>query len=231
MVTGREALWLHGVDLAPQGAIHLLVPPSGRGRTDGSVSVERTDRLPDALWCNGFPTAPVPRAVVDACRRTLVEREVREVVSSAPVQEVRAELAFVGGRGTSVLRRVLSEVDRGVRSLSERVVTGVVEDAGLPPPRWSVRLSTVADVHLGVVDAWWDEVGLAWDVDLRQPWSPRGEAAMAARGARLRAVGVVPVCTSAQRLAGDRAGVVAELREGYRVAASLPRPEVVVHLG
>jgi len=233
VVTGREALWLHGMAVPPLGAIHLLVPSSARGRSDGSVAAERTDRMPDALWRRGFPTAPTARALVDACRRTPSVEEVRALALGGPVPlaAIRRELASTSATGVGALRRVLSEVDRGVRSAGTRIAASLVDRAGLPPPRWSVRLSTPNDVHLGIVDAWWDEVGLAWDADLHRPWAPSSHRATLTRAARLTAAGVIPVHTAPARIRDDTAAVVAELRGAYRLAADLPRPEVVAHKG
>lgn len=234
VVTGREALWLHGLPVPPLGAIHLLVPAGRAARSDGEVVVERTTRLPDPLWRAGFPVAPLPRALVDAGRRTPSADEARALVleavhrGGASLDHVHAELARAPGRGAAALRRALAEIDRGVRSAGARAAREVVARAGLPPPRWGARLSTARNVHLGVVDAWWDDVGLAWDADLLRPWAPRDGAAAAARAARFLAVGVVAVRTAPDRLREEPAAVADELRAARGLAAARPRPGVVV---
>ncbi|WP_424184918.1 hypothetical protein ACOBQX_23925 [Actinokineospora sp. G85] len=232
VITGREALWLHGADVPPSGAIHLVVPANSRSRADGSVLVERTSRIPEALWRKGFPTAPAARAVVDACKRTASEKEVRALAlaNSVALSAIRAEVAEASPRGTVVLRRVLAEVDRGVRSAGTRIVTELIRRAGLPTPKWTVRLTTSDDVHLGIVDAWWGDVGLAWDADVHRPWAPRDQASASARVARLTARGVVALHTEPARIRDDTAAVIAELRGAYRAAADRPRPKVVAHL-
>ncbi|WP_091457200.1 hypothetical protein [Actinokineospora iranica] len=234
VVTGREAMWLNGMPVTPLGAIHLVVPDHVRGRADGSVTVERTIRMPDPLYRRGFPTAPLARATVDACRRTPSAGEIRVLVSEAvhrggvPLSLLHEELARGPSAGTTLLRRVLAEIDRKVRSAGARIAAELVDLAGLPQPTWTARLSTVHDVHLAVVDAWWDNVGLAWDADIHRPWAPRPGLLASTRAARLTAAGIVAVRTEPPRVRDDTAAVVEELRGAYRLASARPRPEVIV---
>ncbi|WP_157440367.1 hypothetical protein [Actinokineospora inagensis] len=232
VVTGREALWLNGVSVPPRGAVHLVVPVERPSRADGSVIVEHSTRMPDPLWRRGIPTAPVARATVDACRRMSVAEEVRALIRTTedhvPIGDLHGELARAPARGTMTLRRVLADIDRGLRADSARAAADLIALAGLPPPRWTARLSTVADVHLAVVDAWWDDIGLAWDCDLHQPWNPRPETRALTRAARLTAVGIVPVHTDPARVLLEPRAVAGELRGAYQLATARPRPRVVM---
>ncbi|RLK55263.1 hypothetical protein [Actinokineospora cianjurensis] len=234
VVTGREALWLNGIPVPQLGVVHLLVPLKRPGRADGSVTVERTTRMPDPLWRRGFPTAPSPRAAVDACRRAATVDHVRELVTAAvrtgcvDVGDLHVELGLAPERGTTLLRRVLGEVDRDLRGRSARAAQDLVDRAGLPPPIWTARLSTSRDVHLAVVDAWWDEVAFAWDCDLHRPWAPRVGLPALARAARLTAAGIVPLHTDPFRVRADPDSVADELRGAYQLAAARPRPEVIM---
>ncbi|GAA2995408.1 hypothetical protein [Actinokineospora diospyrosa] len=234
VVTGREALWLNGIAVPPVGTVHMVVPLKRPARADGTVTVERTPHMPDPLWRRGFPTAPPARATVDACRRAPTTEQVKQLVGAAihrggvPMGELHAELVHAPARGTTLLRRTLAEIDRGVRAVSARAAAELVDRAGLPPPMWTARLRTVTDVHLAVVDAWWDEIALAWDCDLHQPWAPRAGTPALARAARLTAVGIVPLHTDPLRVRADQQTVIDELRGAYRLAAARPRPEVVM---
>lgn len=233
VVTGREAMWLHGVPVRALGAIHLLVDSRGHERHDGSVVVERTAHLPEPLWRGRFPVASLARATVDACRRTPSFGEVQVLVAEAvqrggvPLDALHRELAGGAKKGTSTLRSVLAEVDRKHRRASARAAREVLHGAGLPHPVWNVRLSRPDGVHLGTVDAWWPDVGLAWDADIYRPWEPRPENATSTRLSRYLGAGIVAVHTVPSRLRADSASVIAELRAAYRLAMVAPHPEVV----
>ncbi|PPK69141.1 hypothetical protein V5P93_001516 [Actinokineospora auranticolor] len=234
VVTGREAMWLNGVPISSFGAIHLVVPARRPSRHDGSVRVETTSRMPDPLWRQGFPTAPLARATVDACRRTPGAGDVRVLAMEAvhrggvTIAELHEELARGRSRGTTLLRRALAEIDRGVRTVVAGRAAEVVDRAGLPQPTWTARLSTADDAHLAVVDAWWDDVALAWDADIHRPWAPRTGLLALNRAARLTAAGIVAIHTDPARLRGDAHTVVDELKGAYRLATTRPRPEVVM---
>ncbi|CRK55571.1 hypothetical protein [Alloactinosynnema sp. L-07] len=233
VVTGREAMWLHDLSTPSQGAIHLLVSSHGPRRSDGSVRIEPTIRPPNPLWRNGFPVAPLARATVDACRATASHTEVRVLVLDAihvgavPVESLRHELDRGRKQGTTLLRQVLADVDRGFRLAGGHIARELVARAGLPPPEWGIRLSTPDKVHLGIVDAWWDDVGMAWDFDAHRPWAARTAQSVSDRADRMTAHGVVAVHTTAQRAQKDAAAVVEDLRNAYRSASARPRPEVV----
>ncbi|WP_436495383.1 hypothetical protein [Actinokineospora sp. HUAS TT18] len=233
VVTGREAMWLHGLLTPPQGAVHVLVPSHGPRRSDGSVRIEPTIRPPDPLWRKGFPTAPLDRATVDACRSTASYGEVRQLALDAiyqgevPVESLRRELEVSRRPGRTLLRQVLSEVDRGIRLVRGRIARELIDRAGLPPPEWGIRLSTPEKVHLGLVDAWWDEVGLAWDTDVQRPWAPRTAQRVAEREARMSAHGVVIIHTAAPRFRRDADAVAWDLRAAYQLASASPKPEVI----
>ncbi len=233
VVTGREAMWLNGMPVTPCGAVHLAVPGSAATRADGSVLAERTTWMPDPLWRRGFPAAPLARATVDACRRTPTVEEVRFLLGEATSRggvalgELHDEVGRLPARGATLLRRVLGEIDRGIRTAGARTAAELVRRAGLPPPRWTTRLTTADDVHLAVVDAWWDDIGLAWDADIHRPWSPRAGLSTMTRSARLTAAGVAFLHTNPDRVLDDPVSVMAELRTAHRLASARPRPPVV----
>ncbi|HVK26049.1 MAG TPA: hypothetical protein VM677_32220 [Actinokineospora sp.] len=233
VVTGREAMWLHGLPTLPQGAVHLLVPSHGPRRSDGSVRVEPTIRPPDPLWRMGFPTAALARATVDACRATVTYGEVRALALDAIVRggvsitSLRHELEHGRKQGATLLRQVVADVDRGFRLAGTQAACRLVERAGLPPPEWEIRLRTPDGTHLCVVDAWWEDVGLAWDTDIHRAWAPRTAQTVSDRAARLARRGVTAVHTTAHQARTATAAAVRELRSAYLLASARPRPEVV----
>lgn len=232
VVTGREAMWLHGVPLPPSGAIHLLVGGRSAERNDGSVAVERVRRLPEPQWRSGFPVAPLARATVDACLRTSSYGEVRVLVLEAvhrrglTLDAVSRELAGDRRKGVGILRAVLAEQSGHEKASRVRRAREIVALADLPAPTWGARLSTRDDVHLGRVDAWWPEVGLAWDAEIHDAWEPHTADATATRHARYLAAGIIPVHTVPARLDDQAEAVAKQLRAVYDFASRTPHPDV-----
>src|SRR5204863_4867339 len=81
---------------------------------------------------------------------------------------LRRELQLGSRRGTALPRRVLEEVSDGIRSVAEGWARDLVRRSGLPQPQWNCPVRTVDGELLGVIDAWWDDVALAWEIDSYQ---------------------------------------------------------------
>lgn len=235
VLTGWDALDRHGM-ATPSGRfdVHVLVPHTRQVRGTAHIHVERTIRLPNPLLCNGFPIAPLPRAAVDTARRLRSKDTVRaliaEVVQRGRVSpaRLREELDAGSARGVTLPRRVLNEVSDGIRSVAEAWARRLVLRAGLPPPEWNCPVRTHDGELLGIIDAWWDDVGLAWEVDSYQfHLSPAHYADTLRQGSRLTAAGVVVLHTLPERLRDEPAVVVNELRRAHQHAEVRPRPPVV----
>jgi len=231
VVTGHDALRLQGMLAgAPESASHILVPPRRRLRPMAGVRFERAEQLPEPLLRHGFPVAPPSRALVDACRGLSGRDDVRALVTDAvrrrrvSTTSLRRELDPAARRGGTALRAVLAEIDADVRSVAEGWARRLADRAGLPPPRWRVPLRDPAGRALATVDAWWDTVGLAWDLGQFEPAEP---ALILRHCARLAATGVIVVHTPPRDLRDDPAGVAEDLRAAYQQAAQRPRPPVV----
>jgi hypothetical protein len=234
VLTGVDALALHGMSAARlDGPVHLLVPPRRQpGLVDG-VLFERTHQLPEPLHRRGFPVAPLPRATIDTCRRAKAAEHVRALLAESIYRgrvtpaTLRDELDRAGTRGTALSRRMLSEIDDKVRSVAQGWAKRLVHRAGLPTPRWRVPITSPNGSHVATADAWWDEVGLAWEVDSYAfDLSPADAAATLRRAARLTATGVLVVHTPPTQLRDEPSTVADLLRNAYEQAASRPRPEV-----
>lgn len=80
---------------------------------------------------------------------------------------------------------------------------------------------------LGIADAWWDDVALAWEIN-SWAWhlNPQDYAREQAKTALFTATGIPLLPTLAKRLTADAACVAHELQEAYRHAAARPRPPV-----
>ena len=81
---------------------------------------------------------------------------------------------------------------------------------------------------MATADAWWDEVGLAWEVDSYAfDLSPADATAALSRAARLTASGVLVVHTPPAQLRDEPSAVADLLRGAYEQAAARPRPPVI----
>lgn len=217
-ITGVDAASLDH-DLGVQaGEVHVLVPTTRRATSHGSVVVERTARMPEPIERDGLRYVPVPRAVVDAARREPDAMRLRSLLAgpvhcgACSVAELRAELDAGNQRGSAAPRAALRSVYDGVVSLTEGRARRIARAAALPLPRWNVPIRDVAGTLLGVVDAWWDDVALAWEID--------------AHNTQLSGTGVVVLRTPADRLLADPDGVREDLAAAFRRAANRVRPPV-----
>jgi hypothetical protein len=236
LVTGLEACRRHGVRRGPdpRGAVHLLVPDDRQLRSCDFVTVERTTRLPPALLREGVPLAPVPRACLDAARRLRSAAELTELIADTVQRQLctpahlAAELREGSQRGSAMPRRVLADVAAGVRSTAERDAKRLLARSTLPEPWWNVEVRTLQGHLLGIADAWFDEVALAWEIN-SYAWHllPQYYAREVKRTAGLTAEGVtvLPVLPTSLRDDGDRS--LRELEAAYTAAGRRPRPPVV----
>jgi len=242
VITGLAALSHHGLDLRgdepSDGLIHILVPHEYRLASRGFVRVERTRSLPPPVWSPThppLPLAPPARAVADAARHfrafapvhTLVTESLRRGLTT--VEDLRAELATAPRQGSGHLRETLEHADSGALSVPEADLLALVASAGLPTPLLNRRLYTRGGRFIAIPDAWFDDVGLALEVD-----SDRHHAfgldleRTISRNSKYVTAGV-PCLQVAPRDIRDRpAQVVQTLRDAYASAARLPRPSVVV---
>jgi transcriptional regulator with AbiEi antitoxin domain of type IV toxin-antitoxin system len=128
LVTGRAALWHHGIGSGwPPDVVDVLVPAE-RQRVDVNfVRLHRTARLPASAVPAGtgpggagsggpLRLAPAPRAVADAAWQLTSVEDVRAVVTDAlssgrcTLDELTAELNEGPIRGSAALRTVLTEL-------------------------------------------------------------------------------------------------------------------------
>jgi transcriptional regulator with AbiEi antitoxin domain of type IV toxin-antitoxin system len=128
LVTGRAALWHHGIGSGwPPDVVDVLVPAE-RQRVDVNfVRLHRTARLPASAVPAGtgpggagsggpLRLAPAPRAVADAAWQLTSVEDVRAVVTDAlssgrcTLDELTAELNEGPIRGSAALRTVLAEL-------------------------------------------------------------------------------------------------------------------------
>lgn len=125
-------------------------------------------------------------------------------------------------------RRVLADVADGVRSTAERDAKRLLAGSNLPEPWWNVEIWALGGRLLGIADAWFDDVGLTWDIN-SYAWHllPRYYAHEVKRTATLTAEGVVVVPVLPTALHRDGPGCLADPEAAHAAAARRPRPPVI----
>ncbi|MFC4950418.1 hypothetical protein [Pseudonocardia sp. GCM10023141] len=235
VLTGLDALQPHGMERmpSPSGPVHLLVPADRRRVGAGRVLVERTENLPVAEL-GRWPLAPIQRVALDFTRRTSDRNEVRSALAEVvqrgrctPAQ-LNAELAAGSGRGSALPRLVLEEISDGVRSVAEANARRLVLRSGLPAPMWNAKLYDRNGLFIAMPDAWFDDVGMAWQIDSKE-WhlSPDDYERTADTRSAMMIENILVVHTVPSKMAARGDDVIAELQANHRHAGLRPRPPVM----
>lgn len=170
IVTGLAAARLHGLRRIPNSErVHLLVPGDKQPATHDQVIIERTTRLPPPERRNGFPVAPVARAVLDGARRLTRQDQIDALIAEAvqrgftSPRRLSDELAAGSNRGASRPRSTIRAMLAGARSKAEADALRLVSGTRLPRPQWNPTLRRPDGVRLPTPDGWFDDVALAWE--------------------------------------------------------------------
>lgn len=217
VVSGVDAMRAHDVDVPLLPEVLVLAPATRRLVGRAYLTVERTTRPPDPTVRAGLPYAPLARATLDAARRAADRDQLRvllmSVVGRCTVGELRTELDAGSQRGSAAVRALLTPDltdDADVVPEEVTVARRLLRETALPAPRWHAPVHDDTGMLLGVPDAWWPEVGLAWDVGPRaRHHDPR---AWSAAGRTL-------VRTDRQRLYSAPVAVTDELVRAFAAAA------------
>lgn len=239
MVTGAHACRLHGLrptELPRLDHVQLLVPHSQKRLSVGFVTIERTRFVPRPVHRAGVSCAPLIRATTDAARRIGNADAVGKLLIEAiqrgrcAPSELLAELNAGTKRGTALPRRVLGDVER-LRSVAEAHSYALSRRLKRPPSHWNVNIMDATGRYVGCPDAWWDDVGLAWEIDSTEfHYSRDGYARTISRNARYAGAGIVVVQTIPSRVEEAPAAVLAEIEAAYLAASARPRPDVQVSM-
>ncbi|MGW5723236.1 hypothetical protein ACWEVP_44195 [Amycolatopsis sp. NPDC003865] len=224
VITGADALRAHGVQCPADGEIRLLVPVHCRMAPCEGVSAARTARLPEPAVVDGLPFAPPSRAALDLARAEPDPARIRHLLT-LPLywglcdrQELLTELAEGPQRGTACVRKVLRELDEGPIQ-AHGLAAQVMDMARLPQPTWDVTICDRRGRRIGEADAWWDELGLAWQYRCGPGTGGFSHLALAATG-------IVLVRCTVRQLKQVPAEVAQELAHAYADASRTPRPKV-----
>jgi hypothetical protein len=235
LITGLEACRRHGLrssQLPEDSGIHMLVPHRHKLQSSGFVTIERTLRLPEPAMRNGFFLAPLVRSTLDAARcyrdTDLVAKLLIEAIQKGRCSwsDLMQELNSGGQRGTALPRRLLREI-KDLRSVAELHGRNLAGSLAVPPTHWNHRLYGTDGRYIGCPDAWWDDVGLAWEIDSYDFHFWRSNyAETLRRNSRYAGAGIIVVQTLPSRLLHDPEDVLIELAQAYKAATARPRPPV-----
>jgi hypothetical protein len=172
VITGPYALRRWNVNCALPGVIDLLIPADDQRKSTGFVRIQRTTRMPDKTYESGpIRFALTHRAVADAARAMQRIGDVRAVVCEAiqragcPLPLLVRELNEGPSAGSRAYRIALAEISDGVRSTAEADLHELIEKSDLEKPIYNASLCTADGVFIATVDAWWQQAGVAAEVD------------------------------------------------------------------
>lgn len=178
VLTGGLAAHLRGLRNLPMPVdalpVHLLVPPARQVRSADFVIIERTQRLPEATTIRGYPVAPLARAVFDVGRRHASRHDIRAITLEAvqrrmlEIDDLAEEIRHGQRQWTAVMRDVLGDALSGVRSVPEAGLRDIVIASDLPEPLWNCRLETSDGEFIAEPDGYYEDIGLALEVDSRE---------------------------------------------------------------
>lgn len=230
VLTGRAALRCHGFGNW-SGAVHVLVDANRRVQSTGFVLVERTTRFPEPEERGGVECAPLPRALLDAARRSSTVDEARALIAEVvqrggvTVADLVRELDAGSPRGASRVRRVLHEVAANVHSVAEIQAREVWKKSGLPTMHFNRKIADRSGNFIAMPDGWIDEAAFAWDIDsLDWHLAPKHYRLTVERRTRMQNHGIIVLPTLPSAVRDDPARVISDLRAHYALAVSRPRP-------
>ena len=148
LVSGAQALLLHGIISATNEPILVLCPVERRPAKAGWLHVRPTGRLPAAVSRRGLRIAPVARAVADHTLGLRRLDDVRAVVARAVQrqlcswEEIHTEYVTGPRHGSAHLRTALADVAAGAASAPEARAATALRRAGLEPFEQNARIDT-----------------------------------------------------------------------------------------
>ena len=227
VITGWAALRELGIQAAARHTeVQCLVPETRQRKGHGFVLVERTRRMPDPVLRQGLRLAPLPRAVVDAARRSESLDDVRELVAEVvqrglcTVEQLREEVQRAARARTALSRTVLLEMEAGVRSVAEAKAKAVFARQGIPAAEWNAEVHGPDGELIARADAYWEDVAAALELD-SMAWHLRPKAyrrtqrrqrAMTSRGILVLPVAPVDVLSDELRFCAEVRAFLAEAR-------------------
>jgi hypothetical protein len=235
VITGAAAVRRHRLDCPGLNEVDILVPVGVRRQSAGFVRIQHTARMPANAWTTrALRFAPLARAVADAARGMKRFSDVQAVVCEAVqrggcgLDELIDELDAGPTAGSRWYREALAEVSAGIRSAAERDLKRAIDRSDIEPPMYNPRLYTLDGVFLGIPDAWWQDAGVAAEVDSRQYHIKAKEhEATIARHNRMEGAGIHMLHFLPGTIVRDRRSVLVTLRDAIDAGRRNPQLPIV----
>jgi hypothetical protein len=220
LLTGSAAMRRHRLRPSGPDVVDVLIPWDRSRQSTEFVRVHRTRRMPERLYATGkIRFAKPPRAVADAARSLTRFDDVRRVVCEAvqrracTVAELTDELEAGPVPGSAMLREALAEIGDGVRSVAEADFRLLILGSSLPRPMFNAQLFDAEGIFIATVDAWWQQAGVAAEVDSRAyHLSADDQDRTTGRHDRLAAHGILPLHFPPKRIKTDGPSIISELQ-------------------
>jgi hypothetical protein len=172
VVSGALACRRHRLRDVPGRAVADALVPHGRHLMGGGrTRLHQTLRLPPAVLQDGWPIAPVTRAVADASRWSPSLQDVRALVLAAvgdrrtTAAALAAELDAGPRRESARLARALVDAARGARSAPEaEAADSLLSTPGMSPFLLNPEI-WLDGVLVGVPDGYVPSLGFGWELD------------------------------------------------------------------
>ena len=230
LITGSAAVRRHRLSSPGPDLVDVLIPWQRQRQSTAFVRMHRTRRMPERGYVTGkIWFAKAPRAVADAARTLTRFDDVRGVVCAAvqqracTVAELTEELQAGPAVGTTLFREALAEIGDGVRSVAEGDLRVLILDSDLPRPMFNAQLFDADGVFIATVDDWWQEAGVAGEVDGRAyHLSADDQDRTSERHDRLVAHAILPLHFSPKRIKTDPVGVINDLRSAIEKGRRRP---------
>ena len=168
--------------------------------------------------------------MADAARILSRFDDVRHVVCEAvqrracTVAELTEELEAGPVKGSALFREALAEIGDGVRSVAEADFRVLVLRSGLPRPVFNAQLFDADGIFIATVDAWWQEAGVAAEIDSRAyHLAAADQDRTTERHDRLAAHGILTLHFPPKRIKTDAPGIVSELQSAIDKGLARPR--------
>jgi hypothetical protein len=234
LITGPAAVRRHRLHSAGPDVVDVLIPWACRRQSTGFVRVHRTRRMPEWVYVTGpIRFAKPARAVADAARTLARFDDVRGIVCDAVQRractagELAEELQAGPAKGATLFREALAEIGDGVRSVAEADARVLILRSDLPKPMFNAQLFDADGVFIATVDAWWQEAGVAAEVDSRAyHFTAEDQDRTTDRHDRLIAHGILALHFSPKRIKTDGPGVISDIRSA--IAKGLARPPLPI---